>query len=154
MKITRSGGVKGASSTSKTSKTTESSDTSFGDMVKAKEAGAASATSAPQSIAKVEALLAVQASEDPTERASRGRMHRRSMTILDELEKLRMGMLKGDLTVGDMIDIADVVASHREKVADPTLTSVMDEIDLRAQVELAKMRVALDAVQANENKTA
>ena len=59
-------------------------------------------------------------------------------------------MLTGQLTVGHMIDIADVVASHRERINDPTLTSVMDEIDLRAQVELAKMRVALDARKAKD----
>ena len=43
-----------------------------------------------------------------------------------------------------MIDVADVVASHRERIHDPALTAVMDEIDLRAQVELAKMRAALE----------
>ena len=54
-------------------------------------------------------------------------------------------MLNGTLTVGHMIDIADIVASHREKIQDPKLTDIMDEIDLRAQVELAKMRVAMGA---------
>jgi hypothetical protein len=53
-------------------------------------------------------------------------------------------MLGGNLTVGHMIDIADIVASHREKITDPALTSLMDEIDLRAQVELAKMRISMD----------
>ena len=76
-------------------------------------------------------------------------MRKRSNDLLDELDKIRMGMLNGTLTVGHMVDIADVVASHREKISDPTLTAIMDEIDLRAQVELAKMRVALDAANAN-----
>ena len=53
-------------------------------------------------------------------------------------------MLGGNLTVGHMIDVADVVASHREKIDDPTLTAIMDEIDLRAQVEIAKIRVVLN----------
>ncbi len=43
-----------------------------------------------------------------------------------------------------MIDVADVVATHRDKIDDPGLTAIMDEIDLRAQVEIAKMRVTLD----------
>ena len=55
-----------------------------------------------------------------------------------------MAMLGGSLTVGHMVDMADVVASHREKIADPALTAIMDEIDLRAQVELAKMRVSME----------
>ena len=92
----------------------------------------------------VDSLLAAQSVEDPTARAAKKRMRSRSMNVLDELEKLRMGMLSGSMTVGHMIDIADVVASHREKITDPSLTAIMDEIDLRAQVELAKMRVAMD----------
>ena len=55
-----------------------------------------------------------------------------------------VAMLTGGVTVGHMIDIADVIASHREKITDPGLTDIMDEIDLRAQVEMAKMRMALD----------
>lgn len=150
MKISKTGGASGPSKTSKANNKGGEADTSFGDMVM-KETAESAVTSQAQSIAKVDALLAVQEVEDPTERASRGRMMRRSSDILDELDKLRMGMLKGDLTVGDMIDIADVVASHREKVTDPSLTGVMDEIDLRAQVELAKMRVTLNAAKANDN---
>jgi hypothetical protein len=46
--------------------------------------------------------------------------------------------------IGSACDVADVVASHREKILDPELTAIMDEIDLRAQVELAKMRLSLD----------
>ena len=54
-------------------------------------------------------------------------------------------MLSGTLSVGNLIDIADVVASHRERLKDPQLCSLLDEIDLRAQIEIAKMRMALDA---------
>ncbi|MCD8497234.1 MAG: flagellar assembly protein FliX [Alphaproteobacteria bacterium] len=121
-------------------------DEAFGDFM-ADSAGQAAAPTTTQSIAKVDGLLAVQAAEDPTARATRKRARQRSTTILDELEKVRMAMLAGNLTVGHMIDIADVVASHRDRISDPRLTAVMDEIDLRAQVELAKMRVALDSVK-------
>ena len=104
----------------------------------------AAATQSTQSIAAVDALLAVQAAEDPTERAARQRMRKRADDILDGLESVRVAMLGGQVTVGQMVDIADVVATHREKIDDPALTSLMDEIDLRAQVELAKMRVAME----------
>lgn len=111
------------------------------------DTGQAAAPKATQSIAQVDALLAIQGAEDPTARASRGRMRRRADTILSALEKVRMAMLGGTLTVGHMIDIADVVASHREKISDPALTALMDEIDLRAQVELAKMKATLDVCE-------
>jgi hypothetical protein len=74
-------------------------------------------------------------------------MKQRAGTILEKLEQIRIKMLGGGLTVGDMINVADVVASHREKITDPSLTAIMDEIDLRAQVELAKMRVSINKQQ-------
>ena len=92
-------------------------------------------------------LLAVQGADDPAARAAKKRVRERASNILSELEKIRVCMLTGSLTVGHMIDVADVVAGHRDKIHDPQLTALMDEIDLRAQVELAKMRAGLDKNQ-------
>jgi hypothetical protein len=120
-----------------------SGDESFGDFI-ARETASAPAASTTRSIARVDALLAAQSVEDPTARAAKKRVRQRGNDILQELEKIRMAMLGGTLTVGHMIDIADVVSSHREKISDPVLTAIIDEIDLRAQVELAKMKFAMD----------
>lgn len=108
----------------------------------------AAPTHAAQNIAQLDVLLAVQGAEDPGARAARRRMTRRSDDVLGALDCIRIGMLSGTMTVGDMINVADVVASHRERVLDPELTALMDEIDLRAQVEIAKMRCALDDLAA------
>ncbi|MCB9982314.1 MAG: flagellar assembly protein FliX [Rhodospirillales bacterium] len=143
MKIQGPGGTKGPSKTSKSGKVS-STGANFGDFM-AKDASRAGATQNTQSIAQVDALLAIQGAEDPAQGKARRQVRQRAGVILDELDKIRMAMLSGKLTVGHMIDIADVIASHREKIMDPALTDIMDEIDLRAQVELAKMRVALDA---------
>ena len=97
------------------------------------------------SIARVDSLLSVQGAESPTERAARKRMVGRSEDILSELDRLKLSILTGGMTLGQVIDIADVVASHRERVSDPRLTAILDEIDLRAQIEIAKARKALDA---------
>lgn len=145
MKVEGPNRTQGSSGVKKTDKT-KGGDEAFGDFV-ASQAGPAGATTTTKSIAMVDSLLAAQSVEDPTARAARKRARERGASVLDELEKIRMGLLSGTLTVGHMIDIADVVASHREKISDPRLTAIMDEIDLRAQVELAKMRVALDAVR-------
>ncbi len=147
MKVRGSGSTQGVSNTKKASKTS-SADASFGDLM---TGGAEQAVATPttQSIAQVDALLAIQGAEDPTQGAAKKRMRARANTLLNALDKIRDSLLGGTLTVGDMIDVADVVASHREKINDPGLTAIMDEIDLRAQVELAKMRVVLDR-QANQ----
>ena len=145
MKVQGPGKTQDASKTKKSSKT-QSGDGSFGKLLSADNQGAEGAQ-ATRSIAQVDALLSVQEAEDPTQGAARKRMRFRANAILDELETLRHAMLSGGLTVGHMIDVADVVASHREKITDPALTAIMDEIDLRAQVELAKIRKTLDARQ-------
>ena len=146
MKVQGPGSTKGTSKTDKKSGAGKSGGASFGSMVDTAGQEAAGLNTT-QSIAQLDALLAVQETEDPTARRSRGLMQERAGKVLDLLDGVRLKMLGGGLTLGDMIDVADVVASHREKVDDPALTDIMDEVDLRAQVEIAKMRYALDKQQ-------
>ena len=149
MKVDRS---KGAGSTTGPKKSSSSSDADGADFSQFVSGGAseASGASATQSIAQLDSLLAIQETEDPTKKAAKKRAQMRSNSILDKLDQIRIKMLTGDLTVGHMIDVADVVASHRDKIDDPQLTAIMDEVDLRAQVELAKMRVILDNNEETE----
>lgn len=141
--------VEGPSKTGKTTKTDNAkkvgkSDGTFGDMV-ASAAQETAGTAASQSIAKVDALLAVQATESSTERTAKRRMRERGEKVLRQLDHLRLGILTGNLTIGQVIDIADVVASHREKITDAKMSAVLDEIDLRAQIEIAKMKKAMSS---------
>jgi hypothetical protein len=128
-----------ANKTAKKGKT----DSTFGDMVvgAAKEAAGTVAT---QAISKVDALLAVQGVDSATEGKKRAQVRERADKILRQMDHMRLAILTGNLTIGQVIDIADVVASHREKINDPELTAVLDEIDLRAQIEIAKMRKAME----------
>ena len=140
MKIERPRGPQQTSKVSKTNKPQEA-EASFEAFVTSSTQENAGAQ-ATQSIAKVDALLAVQAVEDPTERSARKKMRQRADNILQELDKIKVALSLGTLTVGHVINIADVVATHREKFTDPGLAAIMDEIDLRAQIEIAKMRMS------------
>ncbi|AGH98450.1 flagellar assembly protein FliX [Micavibrio aeruginosavorus] len=139
--------IEGPNKTSQTSSTRSkdkagATGASFGDFM----TGGTAETAAPataRAIAQVDALLAAQEVEDPAARAARRRMVGRADSVLDQLEAIRLGLLTGTLTVGDILNIADVVAQHRERIQDPGLTAILDEIDLRAQIEIAKMRMAL-----------
>ena len=149
MKIKGTGGPTKTSKTAPTKKNDER-DAAVDEFVglmgasSAEDTQSAAATGATGSIASLDALLMAQEVDDPAQRQARQRMRKRSNKILDALESIRNKMLHGRLTIGDMIDVADVVASHREKIEDPHLNALMDEVDLRAQVEIAKMRVAMD----------
>lgn len=140
MKVEGPSKTSGAGNTKKASKA--GGDGSFEDFIASAPKGPSSAAPT-NSIARVDALLSVQGAESATERAARKRMHGRAEDILTELDKLRHAILTGGLTIGQVIDIADVVASHRERITDPRLTGILDEIDLRAQIEMAKVQMAL-----------
>ena len=98
--------------------------------------GAASAASAAGGVAGVSALMALQGVEDATER--RRRAIRRGGGLLDRLDELKLMMLAGQDGVGVLNTLARAVREERPDCADPGLDAVLDQIDLRAAVELAK----------------
>ncbi len=104
-----------------------------GDFARALEA--ARGTTAPhEARAPTEgtSLLAAQeVGADETER-------RRGHSILDRLEELRLGLLSGGLSRRSLEHLGALVAVERAQAVDPRLAQVLDEIDLRAKVELAK----------------
>ncbi len=140
MKIEGPSKSQGAGSSKKSGKV--SGDGSFEDFIAQAPKGSSGAAPT-NSIARVDALLSVQGAESPTERAARRKMVARGEDILKELDRLRHSLLTGGLTVGQVVDIADVVASHRERITDPRLSAILDEIDLRAQIEMAKIAKAM-----------
>lgn len=145
MKIQGTGSTDKTSSKKKAGKSSSGGE-SFGTFLSPSDVSDSPTVSQGQSINKIEALIIAQAAEDPTERAARGRMRQRADRILDELENVRMTMLRGELTVGHLLNLADIASTHQEKLNDPQLSEILSEIDLRAQVELAKMRVSLNQV--------
>lgn len=100
-------------------------------------AQAASASSSASSVAGVSALMALQGVEDPTER--RRRSIRRASSLLDRLDELKLAMLRGSDSAAVLERLARNVAEERPQDSDEGLKSVLDQIDLRAAVELAKL---------------
>ncbi len=91
------------------------------------------------SIAGVDTLLALQSVGGVNEREARRRMIRRGEDILDKLEELRHGLLIGTMSKDTLEGLSKTVRLSREDCADPRLGSILDEIELRAEVELAKL---------------
>lgn len=104
----------------------------------------ASETAAPSSVATanpvtaVDGLLTLQEVDDAAARASAGK--RRAQDLLEGLDDIRHGLLVGGLSREKLLALAKHVQSRRAQVDDPRLAEILDEIDLRAQVELAKYR--------------
>lgn len=86
----------------------------------------------------VDALLAIQEVEDSTTGGGNARGRRWGGEVLDRLDAIRLGILTGGIPVSELKDIANLVSTQREQVSDPGLQEILDEIELRARVELAK----------------
>jgi hypothetical protein len=105
----------------------------FGDLL---AGDAAAAAPAPPALG-VGSLLAVQELPDAT--AERRRAMDRGLDILDRLDELRLALLDGRLDRETLTGLAQSVRSARSTVDDPGLAAVLDGIELRAAVELAKL---------------
>jgi len=140
-------GTKSSSEVNKKKETKKSSgDGSFKGMVNGGSSGSVSGSGLSAGISSLDILLAAQAVGDSTQGSAKKQAKLRAVSILDRLDQLRLAIMGGNVTIGHMISIADVVAVHRENITDPDLTAILDEIDLRAQVELAKLNKARSPV--------
>lgn len=100
------------------------------------EAKAAAPTGAAAPLGGVAALFALQEVDIQGERRQAAR---RGNDLLDRLEELRMGLLFGHVPKERLHDLLAMVRSRQEKFSDPRLVAVLADIELRAEVELAKL---------------
>jgi hypothetical protein len=97
----------------------------------------ARAVNAPKAMANIDALLALQGiEEDPAER--RKRSVQRGKGALDVLDDLKIGLLSGNFDASTVNRLRDAAANLKSTSGDPGLDSVLSEIELRVEVELAK----------------
>jgi hypothetical protein len=100
----------------------------------------AQAVSGPSPLAAVESILTLQGLDDSTSGRSKGLAH--GEQLLDMLDHVRDGLLSGGIPRTTLSRLATAVGRRHESFADPHLQNVLDEIDLRARVELAKLEQA------------
>lgn len=142
MSINRIGPTSTPAQTGKTRKTGGKGSDAFSKLVgEAGEAGSAGGAGGVQGVG-VDAILALQGVEPDEGQQRRARRH--GEHILEALDKLRQDILLGAVSEQTMTRLTDLVRQSREEVADPQLREILDDIDLRAQVELAKLEMARD----------
>jgi hypothetical protein len=59
--------------------------------------------------------------------------------MLDRLDEIRLGLLSGAVSKERLVELSRLARARRADVDDPRLVEVLDEIELRAEVELAKL---------------
>lgn len=129
-------GPNGATPAPSTPATRRSSGATFtlGEEASPQQAGTATG---PRPLGGIETLLALQGVEEPAER--RRRAVRRGRTALDALEELKMGFLAGTLDQALLARLKAAASGLKDGSGDPGLDGVLAEIELRVEVELAKM---------------
>ena len=99
-------------------------------------AQAAVATGTVRGVSSIDALLALQGIEDTGER--RKRAVRRGREVLDALDEVRLGLISGVLEPESLRRLRAAAGELHGDTGDQRLDTVLAEIRLRVDVELAK----------------
>lgn len=84
----------------------------------------------------IDAILALQAVGGPLE--GKKKALRRGRSLLDALDEIKADLLIGQVSAERLDALSTTLSEIRER-SDPALDAVLDDIDLRVRVELAKL---------------
>jgi hypothetical protein len=98
---------------------------------------AAVGASALRTVGGIDALIALQGIEDPTER--RRHALKRGRHALDALDELKIGLLGGILSPATLTKLKAAAGYLKDASGDAGLDTVLAEIELRVEVEIAKL---------------
>lgn len=137
MKISQTGSAASASRSRKTGKADQvDADGAFRQHID--DGGAPSPKAAGTApLAALSNLLAIQEVPDPTTGKKRAVLH--GATLLDELKELQIGLVQGWVSEDKLRSLSHMLDQPRPTIDDPGLNQVLDDIELRAAVELAKI---------------
>ncbi len=138
MKIDAPGSVR-ANSVRRTGKNQGSAAGEFAKHISTgSETAPVAGSSGATQLGSVEALVALQQVSDATQQ-DKPPEQKHGEDLLDRLDQLRLGILRGDLSPLDLQALVLRLGERRREGGDPRLIAIVDEIELRAKVELAKL---------------
>jgi hypothetical protein len=94
----------------------------------------------PSAVAGLDALLALQEADGPTERKKKA--VRRASKLLDVLDAVKLALLGEGTPAPALQRLAQAVREQRGMTDDARLEEVLDEVETRAAVELAKAEMS------------
>ena len=139
MKVDRSSSL-GSTSAARFGTSSSAGGFSLPDVSSASETAHAQSARAVSSVGSLDALLALQEVGGPLER--RRKAVRRAGRILDVLDEIKLAMMDGDITPNNLDRLVAAVRLERGQADDSGLESVLNEIETRAAVEIAKLEMA------------
>ncbi len=82
-------------------------------------------------------LAAQEVSDDDGEKA-RQQMQKYGADVLDRLDEIQRDLLVGAIPKDRLTNLAQTLRAKKSSVKDPALLQIINDIELRAEVELAK----------------
>ena len=138
MKVSGPGSTQSSGTVRRARRGGEGEGAKFSDQIRGEEATTSiGGVSAATPLTPLDALLAMQEAGTSTQGRSKGLS--RGGRMLDLLDDVRHGLLRGAIPVSKLESLLTAVRSQRDHVDDPRLAEILDEIELRAAVELAKL---------------
>jgi hypothetical protein len=90
-------------------------------------------------ISAVDSIVSIQ--EISVESDGKNNAQKRASKMLEKLEDIRVGLLLGEIPRSNLEELSKVVRSTREESIDSNLSEILDDIELRARIELAKLDI-------------
>jgi len=138
MKITQTGSAAPAGRSRKAERAGDAgAGKEFRDHIESSGTSEAAATTGATPLASLSSLLAIQEAPDPTTGKKQAILHGES--LLDELKDLQIGLVQGWVSEDSLRSLSRMLDRPRPGIDDPELNQVLDDIELRAAVELAKL---------------
>ncbi|MBQ8465404.1 MAG: flagellar assembly protein FliX [Alphaproteobacteria bacterium] len=125
------------SSLSKTKKTTSGGN--FSAYLQDIMQTSSEAISGASPLSPADAIFAAQMVGEEEEKTLRKKQLERGQTLLDKLEAIRNGLLRGYIAKEELMDIMKFVREQKFEAQDSRINEIVEEIELRVEVELAKL---------------
>ena len=90
-------------------------------------------------VSVTDAIFAAQMIGDEEEKELRKKQLERGKTLLEKLEDIRRGLLSGYIAKDRLLEIVRFVKEKKFEAQDERLNEIIAEIELRVEVELAKL---------------
>jgi len=140
MKVPTVGPTAPSSGATRTRRVGETGGAKFSDHLEKTEGaeGGPDGASGVYGVTAAASILAAQEVEDHPDQAARRQLVRHGEELLDKLEEIRREILMGGMPRERLENLAQAMRSRRAQTTDPKLIEIIDEIELRAAVEIAK----------------
>ena len=139
MKVSKTGGTKDVRATIKKGPKSNSGE-AFSESLKSAQGETPSASVAGSGmVGNVDALFSVQEVPNAVDPRSQKLLITFGEDLLRRLDELKLGILNGSMPKEQLTDLAQHLRQKRQSSDDLLLNEIISEIELRAEVEIAKL---------------